>query len=208
MHDRSYKQPVRRTSILAERQAPLRARYAHDPASATIVKRARTGPADGRDPFHGTVVAENAADPGQPYGVVWRYGVDEAIGGRHDAPNPGELLCAALAACADLSVRMIADLLRVQLDELEVEVTGDLDVRGTLDVDRSVAVGFQRLALAVRVQAAPETPPGRIDRLAVAAERACVVLDTLRRGVPVDVTFDTAPVATERLREHEKARNA
>ncbi len=145
-------------------------------------------------------MAENAADPGQPYGVVWRYGVDKAIGGLHDAPNPGELLCAALAACADASVRMIADLLRVQLDELEVEVTGELDVRGTLDVDRSVAVGFQRLALAVRVQAAPETPQGRIDHLAVTAEQACVVLDTLRRGVPVDITFDTAPSRQQEAR--------
>jgi uncharacterized OsmC-like protein len=176
--------------MLAERQAPLRARYARDPASATIVKRARTAPADGRDPLHGTVAADNMADPGRPYGVVWHYGVDEAIGGLHDAPNPGELLCAALAACADAGVRMIADLLRVQLDELEVEVSGELDVRGTLDVDRSVPVGFQRLAMTVHLQAAPASPPARIDRLVHAAEQACVVLDTLRRGVPVDVTFD------------------
>jgi uncharacterized OsmC-like protein len=190
MHDRSYKD--REPSVVAERQAPLRARYAEHTGAATIVKQARAGPADGRDPFHGTV------EPGRPYGVVWRYGVDEAIGGLHDAPNPGELLCAALAACADVSVRMIADLLRVQLDEVEVEVSGDLDVRGTLDVDRSVPVGFQRLALAVRVRPAPETPQGRIDRLAVAAERACVVLDTLRRAVPVDVTYDAAPHAITR----------
>jgi uncharacterized OsmC-like protein len=192
LHDRSYKHPIRKTSALAERQAPLRARYSRRPATASIVKRARAGPADGRDPFHGSVAAENAANPGAPYGVVWHYGIDEAVGGLHDAPNPGELLCAALAACADASVRMIADLLRVQLDELEVEVSGDLDVRGTLDVDRSVAVGFQQLAMAVRVRAAPATPQARVDRLAAAAERACVVLDTLRRGVPVDVTFEVA----------------
>jgi uncharacterized OsmC-like protein len=132
-----------------------------------------------------------------------RGGDEEAAAGEHPALDvgqeplaerePGELLCAALAACADISVRMVADLLRVQLDELEVDVSGELDVRGTLDVDRSVPVGFQRLAMAVRVQAAPETPPARIDHLAAAAERACVVLDTLRRGVPVDVTFDAGP---------------
>jgi uncharacterized OsmC-like protein len=128
--------------------------------------------------------------------VIWHYGVDRAVGGLHDAPNPGELLCAALAACADTSVRMLADLLRVQLDDLEVEVSGDLDVRGTLDVDRSVPVGFQRLALDVRLRAAPGTPPARVHRLVAAAERACVVLDTLRAGVPVDVAFDTAREVT------------
>jgi uncharacterized OsmC-like protein len=189
LHARSYKDSTRPPS-LAERQALVRARYKRRPATARIVKRARTGPADGRDPFHGAVVAENASDPSRPYGVEWRYGVDAAVGGLHDAPNPGELLCAALAACTDGSVRMIADLLRLRLDELEVEVSGDLDVRGTLGLDRSVPVGFERLAVSVRVRAAPATPRDRIDRLAGAAERACVVLDTLRRGVPVDITFD------------------
>ncbi len=197
MHDRTYKS-ARGLSVVAERQAPLRARYTEDPAAAAIVKRARAGRADDRDPFHGEVVAENAAHPGKPYGVVWRYGVDQAVGGLHDAPNPGELLCAALAACADVSVRMLADRLRVRLDELEVEVSGDLDVRGTLDVDRSVPVGFQRFALTVRIRPAPETPRDRVDRLAVGAERACVVLDTLRRGVPVDVTLDAPPHVIKR----------
>ena len=144
---------------------------------------------------HGTVVAENMADPSRPSRVAWRYGIDQAVGGLHDAPNPAEMLCAALAACADGSIRMLADLLRVQLTDLAVEVSGQVDVRGTLGIDRSVAVGFERLGMTVRIQAVPDAPPEGIGRLIDAAERACIVLDTLRRGVPVDVTVERPPVA-------------
>jgi uncharacterized OsmC-like protein len=186
-------------STAKDRHAALRARYSESPAAARIVKRVRSGPDDGRDPFHGTVVPDNLADPGAPYGVAWRYGLDQAVGGLHDAPNPGEMLCGALAACTDGTVRMIADLLRIELDRLEVEVTGELDVRGTLAVDGSVPVGFQRLATAVRVSAAPETRPALLEQLAAASEHLCVVLDTLRRGVPVEVTFDAAPRAQPSL---------
>jgi uncharacterized OsmC-like protein len=72
--------------------------------------------------------------------VTWPYGIDQSVGGLHDAPNPGELLCAALAACHDASMRMVADLLGIHLLDLGVEVTATLDVRGTLDLDRGVPV--------------------------------------------------------------------
>jgi uncharacterized OsmC-like protein len=184
MYERTYK------DVFMTRHVELRKRYREHPEDARIVKRARSGPADGRDPFHGAVAPENLADPDVPYGVVWDYGLDGAVGGLHDAPNPGELLCAALAACADGTMRMIAGRLGVELELLEVEVSGELDVRGTLAVDRTVPVGFERLAAAIRVRAAPATSPALLERLAAATEQLCVVLDTLRRGVPVDVTFD------------------
>jgi uncharacterized OsmC-like protein len=185
MYERAY-----RDSVVHRRQAELHAQYDQHPEAARIVKRVRSGPGDGRDPFHGTVAPENVADPDAPYGVVWRYGIDRAVGGLHDAPNPGELLCGALAACADGTARMIAERLGIELEDLEVEVSGELDVRGTLAIDRAVPVGFQRLATALRVRPAPGTSPRLLEQLAAATEQLCVVLDTVRRGVAVDVTFE------------------
>jgi uncharacterized OsmC-like protein len=155
-----------------------------------ITKRVRTARRGAGDPFHGTVRADNLADLDAPYGVEWRYGIDRAVGGLHDAPNPGELLCAALAACADTTVRMIADLIGVELVELEVEVAGRLDVRGALMIDPEVPVGFQHLNVVLRADPAPGSPAERLDQLALAAERCCLVLATLRDGVPIDVTFE------------------
>ena len=168
-------------SVVAERQAPLRALYADSPPDALSRKSARTSsedPAAG-DPFHGQV------EVGRGYGVALRFGLDRQIGGLHDAPNPGDLLCAALAACEDGAIRMIANLLGIELDLLEVEVSGELDVRGCLGADPDVRVGFEALECEVRMVAAPGTHPRQLRALLNAAERFCVNLDTLRGGIEV-----------------------
>jgi len=181
-------------SELRDRQAELRRRYKEHPKSALTHKRVRSRPGDLRDPFHGSIVPENQADPAAPYGVAWSYGHDLAVGGLHDAPNPAELLCGALAACEEGLIRMMAGALGIELQALEVVVEGDVDVRGTLNIEPDVRVGFQSLSMTVRVEVAPGTPERLLQRLRIGAERLCVNLDTLRHGVPVDARYElTAP---------------
>ncbi|MGV0797464.1 OsmC family protein [Mycolicibacterium elephantis] len=175
-----------RNSIVSERQEPVRRLYADSPLEALTLKAARTSAAriPPSDPFHGEV------EIGTGYGVSLRFGLDRHVGGLHDAPNPGDLLCAALAACADGSIRMVADLLGVRLTALEVEVSGELDVRGCLNIDRSVRVGFESLTCTVHLAADETTDQKRLDALVAAAERACVNLDTLRGGLKVTITTE------------------
>src|SRR5262245_51669546 len=174
-----------------ERQEALRALYAERPEAAQIRKRARTGPGGDGDPFHSTVVPENLVYADRPYGVEWRCGPDEAVGGLHDTPNPGELLCGALAACFDGTVRMIAAVLGVELEQLEIDACASMDVRGALAIDPDVRVGLQAMQLIVRVSPAAGTPPELAQALVRAAEQYCITLDTLRNGLPVDVTLET-----------------
>jgi uncharacterized OsmC-like protein len=177
-----------RESIVAQRQASLRALYAERPQEAVTQKSARTTSAEvaATDPFHGEV------ELGSGYGTTVRFGLDRYIGGVHDAPNPGDLLCAALAACQDGSIRMIANLLGVELTELQVEVTGELDVRGCLGADREVRVGFEALECHASLRAQEGTDPRRLQTLVAAAERFCVNLDTLRGGIEVVTSADSA----------------
>ena len=170
-------------SKVSERQAPLRRQYAHEPEAAISPKWARTSSTNlsPGDPFHVDV------EIGREHTLSLRLGVDHRVGGLGDLPNPGDLLCAALAACADVAIRMVADLLGVQLDMLEVEVSGTVDVRGALALDPDVRVGFQSLESRVRLRAARETPARLIDQLMKAAKRACVNLDTLQRGTTVEL---------------------
>ena len=167
-----------------EAQAPLRAQYKSTPQAAQVVDRARTSGADAADPFHSTV----APMPG--CGATLPVGVHRAIGGKHDAPTPGDILCAALAACQDSSVRMVANILGVELESLVVEVTGDVDVRGTMAVDQQVPVGFQAMRCEVKLRAKDGTDPRLLEKLRVAAERSCVVQQTLRNPPPVETTFN------------------
>ena len=137
--------------------------------------------------FHGYVV------PGsEDYGVVWPFGIHRAVAGDHDAPNPGDMLCAALAACLDSSIRMIADRLGVTLRAGEVAVTTNVNVRGTLVVDRNVPVGFQRMRCEVNLQAVEGTDAELIEKLVAASEHSCVNLQTLRSGVPVETRLNLA----------------
>ncbi len=178
-----------RPSEVAARQAPLRRAYAQNPRAALIVDRGRTTDRAPGDPVHTT------ARPGQEYPaerVEIAVGTHRGVGGLHDAPNPGELLCATLAACQDSTVRMVASLLGVRLTALTVDVEGDVDLRGTLAVEPSVRVGFQAMRSRTRLDVAPGTPPRSVELLLAAAERSCVVLDTLRHGVDIASDFHVA----------------
>jgi uncharacterized OsmC-like protein len=173
------------------RQDPLRKHYKVSPDEAMITDRAITSGGATMDPFHGKVV------PGsEDHGVEWPFGIHRAVGGDHDLPNPGDLLAAALAACLDSTIRMIAARLGVSLMSLSVEVVGDVDVRGCLQVAREVPVGFQEMRCHVALKAANGTDQQLVQMLLAASENNCVVFQTLRSGVRIttspDVSFGAA----------------
>jgi uncharacterized OsmC-like protein len=87
-------------------------------------------------------------------------------------------------------VRMVASAMGIELESLEVEAIGDLDLRGTLGMDRNVSVGFGAIRCQTRVKVKDDGRPDRARRLLENAERYCVVLNTLRNGLPVDSTFE------------------
>jgi len=173
-------------TLVQQRQNPLRDRYRRVPTEAWIQDGAQTINACGGDPFHGAVIPANSG------GASLRFGIHRAIGGDHDYPNPGDLLSAALAACFDATLRMLADHLGVRLQSLEVKVDAECDVRGCLLVDRSVPVGFQRMRCSVRLQPESDVEAERLQMLLAAAEGSCVVMQTLRNGVTVSAQIDSA----------------
>jgi uncharacterized OsmC-like protein len=99
------------------------------------------------------------------------------------------MLCAALAACQDSAVRMVANLLGVELTRLEVRVTATADVRGAMAMDPNVPVGFQSITCDINYAAKEGTSPELLQRLEVAAERCCVVQQTLKAPPIVHTKF-------------------
>ena len=164
-------------------QAPLRAAYRHAPESAMVTDHALTCGVDPADPFHSIV------EPMDGCGVRVPVGVHRALGGPQDAPTPGDLLCAALAACKDSSVRMVADLLGIELVALSVRVRASVDVRGAMALDKDVPVGFQSITCEIDLRAKDGTPAEMLERLRTAAERCCVVQQTLLNPPPVRTTY-------------------
>lgn len=181
-------------------QAPLRQAYARDPSGATVVDVAWTEGGDSGDPMSGRVHFGSHASSSV------EFGVHRAIGGTHAAPVPGDLLCAALASCQESSLRMVASVLGVRLLNLRVDVRATVDVRGTLGMNALVPVGFQSMQVNVSLQPAPDTHPLRLGQMIRAAERACVVLQTLRAGVAVTTQVDAAAAQHRSLEGHIRQR--
>ena len=169
---------------VSARQKPLQILYRSEPARAMVTDRARATGDHPEDPFHGRVLADKAD-------VSWRYGIHEKVGGFSDAPTSGDILCAALATCLESTLRMISSRLHVVLEAISVSVSAEVDVRGTLLVDPDVPVGFLHMHCAAEIRAAEDTDPRMLDVLCRAAEHSCIVLSTLRTGVPVTTSIDT-----------------
>lgn len=72
--------------------------------------------------------------------------------GRNTAPNPQELLMAALNACITVGYVAGAAARGVTLDKLEIETAGALDLRGFLGIDASVPPGYETIRYVVRIK--------------------------------------------------------
>jgi uncharacterized OsmC-like protein len=172
-------------ATLRERQAPLKAQYEADPESAKLVMTVRST-TTGSDPTRCTVASIDAE--GSPV-VSWDAGAHPMAGGEGDLACSGDLLLASLAACQEITFRMVAAAMGIELKDLEVTIEGDLDFRGTMGIDPETPVGFQHIRSTVRFDA--DAPADRLERLAARAERYCVVGATLREGTTL--TTNIAP---------------
>jgi len=174
--------PITQAPTLRERQAPLKASYEADAATAklTITVRSATS---GDDPTRCRIV-------NLPYGdaaaEAWEVGAHPMAGGDGDLACSGDLLLASLAACQEITVRMVAAAMGIPLARVEVTVAGDLDFRGTMGVDAETPVGFTAIRTDIKIEA--DAPADRLERLAQRAERYCVVAATLRQPPTLEAT--------------------
>src|SRR5699024_4789419 len=118
------------------------------------------------------------------------FQIDEpaGLGGDDTGANPVEHLLAALGSCQVITYQLWAGKLGIALDSVEVDLAGDVDLRGFFGLDESVRPGFQSITATVRI-AGPESKE-RYDELIEAVATHCPVGDNLAAGVPVNVAVD------------------
>lgn len=75
----------------------------------------------------------------------------EEILGNNEAPNPQELLMAALNACMTVGYVAGAAKRGISLSKLEIETKGTLDLRGFFGLDDGVAPGYPALQYVVKI---------------------------------------------------------
>jgi uncharacterized OsmC-like protein len=155
-------------------QQPLKQGYREQPADAQITLTARGSEAGG--PVGCSVDLGRAIQAAEAH---------VGVGGPGTAACSGDLLLGALAACAQITCQMVATAMGIETERIEVVVEGDLDLRGTLGVDREAPVGFAAIRVRFEIDA-PGVEPERLASLHEKAERYCTVLQTLREPPPIE----------------------
>jgi uncharacterized OsmC-like protein len=105
--------------------------------------------------------------------------------GSDQAANPVEYVLHALAGCLTTSLIYHAAARGVAVRSVECRLDGDLDLRGFLGVSSDVRRGYERIAVAMRVEA--DADSATIDELVAAAQEHSPVYDIVSIGVPVAV---------------------
>lgn len=173
---------VRSRVDVRDLQAPIRERYRSAPEAAQLQLSVTSEASDLGDPLH---CAMRATGPG----IVVRSGAHPAVGGASDVTCSGDLLLAALGACQETTLRMVAANMGIDLVAVRVDVTGDWDARGTLGFPNA-PIGMRNIRCRTTVTVADDERGERADRLLRSAEKYCVILNTLRDGVSVESSFE------------------
>lgn len=165
---------------LREIQKPLKEKYRQDAESAKITLRAK-----------GSQVEESALACNVDIGrAILAAQAHHGVGGPGTGACSGDLLLAALAGCSQITAQMVAEAMGLKYRSLEVHVEGDLDLRGTLGLDRNVPVGFTGIRLRIEIDA--DATPEELASFQRKVERYCVVLSTLRQ--PPGIQTSLVPV--------------
>lgn len=116
--------------------------------------------------------------------------VDEphALCGTNQFANPQEYLLAGLNACMMVGYVAIAALMNIRLTKLEVEVAGDIDLRGFLAVDSNVKNGYEHLKQTVRI--AGDATPEQFAQLHAAVKATSPNFFNITTAVPVNSTME------------------
>jgi uncharacterized OsmC-like protein len=156
-------------------QNPIKEKYRDDPESAIITLMAQGEVGEG---------ISCKVDTGR---ALVEAGLHPATGGTGLLACSGDMLLDALVACAGVTLKAVATAIGVQVEGGTIKAEGDLDFKGTLGVSKEVPVGFKniRLQFLLRSDASEE----QMATLKKLTERYCVVYQTLRKGVPVDTSF-------------------
>lgn len=108
--------------------------------------------------------------------------IDEPVqsGGTDTGMNPVELLLGSIAACQTITLAIYAEQMQIQLDELWVDVEGDMDSAGFMGYD-GIRPGYQNIRCHVHVRS--DASLDQLDMLLGMMELRCPVEDSVGHGV-------------------------
>lgn len=107
----------------------------------------------------------------------------EQMGGANQGMTPVELLLASLGGCLSITIAAFSKAAHVELRDVKVHVSGDLDPEGFMGINKNVRKGFSQIRYDIEV--ITDSPEERVQKLMQMVEERCPVSDTLK-GVGVE----------------------
>lgn len=104
-------------------------------------------------------------------------------GGDDTGANPVEMLLCSLAGCQLVAASIFARQLRIELDDISVEVEGDMDSAGMMGYT-GFRPGYEKIRFVFHIKT--DAPPAKVQMLMDLVEQRCPVGDSLKNGVPMD----------------------
>jgi len=161
-------------------QKPLKEKYLSEPESSLITLRAHGSGSD--------LPISCSIEIGQKLIEAQAH---TGVGGLGTAACSGDLLLAALAACAQLTCQLVATAMGIPFKNIRVDVDGEMDLRGTLGISKEVPVGFQDIHASFDVNA-PDATPEQLAALKAKTEQYCVVMQTLMQPPKIRTSWSTS----------------
>ena len=157
-------------------QAPVKARYKDDPRSALATLHAE-----------GTLRADDVLCLVPTYAGTARSGLHPMTGGDGKDACAADMLLQSLAACAGVTLRVVATAMGIPVRGGVVRAEGVLDFRGTMGVSKEVPVGFREVRLYLEPDC--DATPEQRAKLLQLTERYCVVYQTLKSPPALTTTI-------------------
>jgi len=107
------------------------------------------------------------------------------LAGNDEGANPVEHLLNALASCVTTSMVAHAAVRGINIEEMESELEGDIDLRGFLGLDNDVPKGFTEIRVKFRVKADVDNMD-QLKRLTAFSP----VFNTITQGAKVDIQLE------------------
>ena len=156
---------------LRARQAPIKARFREDPASAQTVMVARG------DLDRELCICRIPTG----HGPIVEAGLHEMTGGDGHWKCSAQMLLEALIGCAGTTACVVSTAMGIEFTTGRIRAEGQIDFRGTLGVSREVPVGFITIRLVIELQTPADD--SSLTKLQELTERYCVVAQSLRTPV-------------------------
>ena len=157
-----------------------------DPSIARFKFRAKNRWLDGghnRAIINGYYGAKQEHERAEPF--VMDADEPPLLAGKDLGANPVEYLLRALAGCLMTTMVYHAAVRGIRIDELEMDLEGDLDLRGFLGLSNEVRKGYENIRVNFRVK----TDETNLDRLKALCKLS-PVYDVTTNGTNVDITVE------------------